>query len=66
MSKIKLLEQEIKSLSPEELKSFREWFIEFDSNEWDQQIKIDATNGKLDALAQETLVSHQRGESTAI
>ena len=53
MSQVETLEQTVEQLSPEELATFRSWFIEFDAAAWDRQIEIDSEAGKLDGLAQE-------------
>lgn len=66
MDKVEILEKEIEALSADELKSLREWFIEFDSNAWDRQIEADAASGKLDELAKKAIASYKRGESTEI
>ena len=51
MTKIEILERQIKELSREELAEFRAWFAEFDGALWDRQIEADVKAGKLDALA---------------
>lgn len=61
MSKIETIEQEIKTLSPEEFAAFRKWFSQFDAEAWDRQIEEDAKSGKLDALANAALKSFQSG-----
>ncbi|MGH3088145.1 MAG: hypothetical protein ACRDSJ_12600 [Rubrobacteraceae bacterium] len=61
MAKIEKLEQEVRKLDRAELAAFREWFREYDSDEWDRQIEQDATSGKLDALAKEALAEHKGG-----
>lgn len=66
MTKVQNIENEIKSLTNEELSEFRSWFLEFDSEAWDDQIENDAHSGKLDRLAQEALEEHERGESKAL
>jgi hypothetical protein len=55
MSTIAEIEQALERLSPEELARFRQWFAEFDSDQWDRQIESDVAAGKLDALADEAL-----------
>lgn len=47
-------------MSPAELAAFREWFREYDSNEWYRQIEEDI---KLDKLAEEALKAHETGET---
>ena len=63
MGKIEILEKEIESLSSEELKVFRNWFIEYDAQLWDEQVKVDIKSGKLDAFAEEAIKSHKKGKS---
>ena len=47
MSRVENLQSEVKNLSPEELKAFRDWFAHFDAEVWDAQIEADANDGKL-------------------
>ena len=37
-------------LSPQDYSRFREWFEEFESRQWDEQIERDAASGKLDKV----------------
>lgn len=53
------LEEAVLRLSPVDLESFRNWFAEFDAERWDRQIERDASNGKLDDLANEALTELQ-------
>jgi hypothetical protein len=55
MTKLQMLEEEIKKLSPEELVQLREWFLERDAQQWDLQIERDAASGKLDKLFEKSL-----------
>jgi hypothetical protein len=55
MSELEKLEEHIQKLSPEELKKFREWFVEFDAQLWDKQIAADSKAGKLDKLVSDAL-----------
>ena len=64
MSRIEHIENEVKSLSPDELKAFRTWFAVFDAEEWDRQIEEDAKNGKLQSLAERALRDHEAGRSS--
>jgi hypothetical protein len=66
VSKIELIESQIKELSPEELTRFRAWFAEFDGELWDRQIEKDAQGGKLDRLAETALREHRTGNSTKL
>jgi len=57
--KVEEIEKEIQQLSPEQLRQFRAWYEEFDSDAWDKQIEQDALNGKLDDLASQALKDHE-------
>ncbi|HEY3303031.1 MAG TPA: hypothetical protein VGL70_05790 [Candidatus Binatia bacterium] len=63
MSKVENIEREIQKLTPSELKAFRRWFHEYDSEEWDRQIEEDVGTGKLDQLAEEALAAHRAGKT---
>ena len=53
----------MRGLSPEELRSFRAWFAEFDARSWDQQIDADSKAGKLDSMVSEAKAEHQAGKT---
>ena len=58
---LKELEQTISQLLPGELAEFREWFLRFDGDRWDEQIEKDASSGKLDSLGRDVTVSQGDG-----
>ncbi|MEO8496795.1 MAG: hypothetical protein ABI614_17130 [Planctomycetota bacterium] len=60
------LEKTIAELSPDQLSEFREWFLAFDADKWDQQFARDVEAGRLDRLADEAIGEHQAGKSTRI
>jgi hypothetical protein len=64
--KLEKIEDEIRSLSAEELAKLRDWLFEFDAAAWDSQIEADASSGKLDALADAALESHRRKQTTEL
>lgn len=66
MSKIEIIEDQIKGLSREELARFREWFAAFDGEFWDRQFEADVQAGKLDGLAETALRNHRSGQSTKL
>jgi hypothetical protein len=66
MSRVEELEVNVKNLSPDELKAFRDWFAHFDTEIWDRQIEDDAKNGKLSSLAEIALRDHESGRSTGL
>lgn len=50
MQDVRLIEEAVKSLTPQHLAEFRRWFSDFDFSKWDDQIEADLASGKLDAL----------------
>ena len=62
--KLEHIEQEVQTLSRDELASFRDWFLAFDWDAWDRQIEIDVKAGKLDTLAEAALSDHASGKTT--
>ena len=61
--KVEEIEREIAQLSPEQLREFRAWYENFDSDAWDRQIEDDLTSGKLDAIADAAIAAHKAGKS---
>ena len=55
MSRVERIEGQVKDLSSDELKAFRDWFGQFDAEAWDEQIEADAKNGRLRSLAERAL-----------
>ena len=66
MSRVEVLETQVKELSDQELVEFRRWFAEFDAQVWDRQFEADVKAGKLDALAEKALRVHAAGETTKL
>lgn len=66
MTKIESLEKEVEKLSPAELRAFRRWFAEFDSELWDRELEADVASGRLDSLADAAIAAHKRGEGRDI
>jgi len=66
MNKIENIENEVRSLTEAELSTFRKWFIEFDADVWDRQLKRDSAAGKLAELARKSLSDHKSGKSTEL
>ena len=66
MSRVEHIEGQVKGLSLDELRAFRDWFGRFDAEVWDDQIEADAKNGKLRSLAERALQDHESGRSTVL
>ena len=58
------IEKTISELPADQLSKFREWFLAFDADKWDQQFESDVAAGRLDRLADEAIGKHQAGKST--
>ncbi len=66
MTKVEAIEREVETLTPEELATFRAWFIERDWEAWDQELERDVAAGLLDRFADEALAEVERGETTEL
>lgn len=66
MSTIEHIEDEIRKMSAEELARFRNWFLEFDARQWDEQIEEDADSGRLDKIAETAVDSWRNGKATEL
>ena len=63
MTKVQVLEHEVKKLDLAGLEAFRNWFQRYDSDVWDLQIRRDVRAGKLDTLSKEALAAHKSGKT---
>jgi len=64
MRTIEEIENAIRCLSAEDLSAFRSWFVEFDGDQWDRQIKEDVKAGRLDEMAEQALRDLREGRCT--
>ena len=62
MSRVESIQSAILSLSPEEYAQLRQWFVERDWEQWDQQIAEDTESGKLDFLAEEAMTEKAQSQ----
>lgn len=63
MSKVEKIEREIAALKPSEMTSFRQWFVDFDNDNWETQLTADIAAGRLDAMADAALKEHAAGKT---
>ncbi len=63
MSIVEAIEKQVRELTPQELAAFRDWFIEFEWENWDRQLERDVASGKLDALARKAREAHTAGRT---
>lgn len=60
------LEKTVAHLPPEQLAKFREWFLGFDAASWDRELEEDASEGRLDNLADQAIRDHLAGRSSKL
>ena len=63
MNAVEQLTQNVQGLSPEDLRQFRAWFLEYDAQYWDQQIAEDLKACKLDKLIAEARAHCKAGKA---
>jgi len=63
MNKVRDIQSAIKSLPKKDQIVLREWFEQFDADEWDRQFEEDAKSGKLDDLADKAISDFRSGKS---
>jgi hypothetical protein len=63
MSTVMEIEKAIEKLPPDELFELTHWISSRFSDEWDRQIEIDISSGRLDDLAAEALQEYRAGGS---
>ena len=62
MRKVEELERAVASLTAEEYREFRRWFLESDWAKWDKEIEEDSRAGKLDFLVREAFEAKKQGK----
>lgn len=60
------IETAIKNLSATDLEAFRNWFAEYDAEQWDGQMERDAAAGRLDTLADDAVKDFREGRCTEL
>ena len=60
------ISEEIMRLPQDQLQKFREWYQVLDSGKWDDQIASDASDGKLDEIADRAMKEYRAGKSRPI
>ncbi|HSW10041.1 MAG TPA: hypothetical protein VLK32_03940 [Bacillota bacterium] len=62
MTRLEELERAVASLTAEEFREFRRWFLEKDWEQWDRQLEEDSSAGKLDFLVREASDARKQGK----
>jgi len=66
MTRVEEIEMAVDSLSEEEFRKFRNWFLERDWEKWDTQLESDSAEGRLDFLVQEAMDEKKQGRLRGI
>jgi hypothetical protein len=61
MSTVKEIEEAISHLSPDDFKTFRAWFEEYENQQWDSEFEKDIESGRFDNIAEEALKEFEAG-----
>jgi hypothetical protein len=60
------IERQVKQLNSSDFAKFREWFREYEWQQWDRQIERDSQTGRLRALPEKALSDHAAGRTKPI
>lgn len=63
MTELEQLEQEVQSLSQSDFEKFRDWFMKFEWEKWDERIEKDLKSGRLDQLISEAKAEFKAGKT---
>jgi len=61
LDRVEDIEAAIDRLPPDEFRRIAQWFGERDQQEWDRQLDLDSTSGKLDFLFAEAESESKKG-----
>jgi hypothetical protein len=62
MTKLKLIQAEIETLTSDDFTYLKNWINELDAQQWEKQIEQDSHDGKLDFLIEETLLEKSKNQ----
>ena len=60
------IEKAVSGLPAGDLKTFRQWFADFDMAQWDRQIEEDSAAGRLDHLIAKAVEDDSAGRATEL
>jgi hypothetical protein len=66
MKTVRDIEDAVTKLAPRSLRSFRNWFAEYDAKQWDDQIERDVAAGRLNRVAEEALAEYDAGKCSKL
>ena len=62
MTKLRLIQTEIETLTDDEFTYLKNWINELDAQQWENQIERDSNSGRLDFLIEESLLEKSKGQ----
>ena len=66
MSRVQEIEEQLRSLSPAELRELRCWIEELEARQWGEEIARDSDAGKLDFLMERALKDENEGKTASL
>jgi hypothetical protein len=66
VNRIQEITEQLRTLSPAELRELRAWLDEYEDRTWDEKFEADIASGKWDAAAERALRDHREGKSTPL
>lgn len=63
MTSVQSLEQQVQKLSAREFAEFRDWFLDYQWQAWDEQLEQDVKGGKLDELMRKARADQTAGRT---
>lgn len=66
MTTVHEIEKAIKNLPPQDLKEFRDWFDEYEANQWDVQFEKDIKSGKFNKIEEQIIKEFENGKCSKL
>ena len=66
MSTIQKIESAVEKLSKSDFKKFRNWFDDYEANNWDLQFEHDIKNDKLNKIAKQVIDEFENGKCSVL
>ena len=66
MSCVQEITEQLRTLSPAELRELRAWLDEYEDRIWDEQFEAEVAAGEWDELADKALLDHRQEKSTPL
>jgi hypothetical protein len=66
MNRVREITEQLRTLSPEELRELRAWLDAFEDRSWDEKFEAQVAAGEWDELAEKALNDHREGRTTPL